>query len=45
MVGKDLSDGAREKVGSILSGLEPEEGEKTVSVQQKCDAIAESGLS
>ena len=45
VVGKDLSDGAREKVGSILSGLEPEEGEKTVSVQQKCDAIAESGLS
>lgn len=45
IVGEDLSDSTREKVASILSGLEPEEGEKTVSVQQKCEAIAESGLS
>lgn len=45
IVGRDLSDSTREKVASLLSGLEPEEGEKTVSVQQKCEAIAESGLS
>lgn len=45
IAGKGLSDGIREKVAEILSSLEPEEGEKTVSVQQKCDAIAESGLS